>query len=67
MQAGDDPREAALEEAASRLTEGLKTCRAVMQNYRDLLSDERSNCKAIVAPEERSDQPSLGDGPKVDA
>ena len=35
-----NPQVADAEEASSRLNEGLKTCRAMVANYRAMLSDE---------------------------
>jgi hypothetical protein len=36
----ENPREAAFEETRSDLKEGLESCRAVVRNYRELLTDE---------------------------
>jgi len=35
----EDPPEAAFEETRSDLKAGLKSCRAVVRNYRELLTD----------------------------
>lgn len=37
----NDPREGEFEAANLRLTEGLKTCRSVVSNYKALLSSEQ--------------------------
>jgi hypothetical protein len=36
---GEDPPEAPFEETRSDLKAGLKSCRAVVRNYRELLTD----------------------------
>jgi len=36
----EDPPEAAFEETRSDLKDGLKSCRAVVRNYRELLTDD---------------------------
>jgi hypothetical protein len=38
----EPPRDAAVEEANSQLSEGLKSCRAVVSTYRALLSPEQN-------------------------
>jgi hypothetical protein len=38
----EPPRDAAAEEANSQLSEGLKSCRAVVSTYRALLSPEQN-------------------------
>ena len=43
MTGDSDSGEAAFEEAHFRLSEGLKTCRAVLSNYRTLLSETSTN------------------------
>jgi hypothetical protein len=37
---GDAPREADLDEANWKLSEGLKVCRSVIDNYRSMLSGD---------------------------
>jgi hypothetical protein len=37
---GNGPRDADLDEASSQLSEGLKMCRSVIDNYRSMLSGE---------------------------
>ncbi|MFL6730196.1 MAG: hypothetical protein ACJ8E3_01850 [Sphingomicrobium sp.] len=40
MSGREDLREAKFEETRSTLSEGLKACRAVLRNYRQLLADD---------------------------
>ena len=40
MSAREDLREAKFEETRSTLSEGLKACRAVLRNYRQLMRDD---------------------------
>ena len=40
MSASDDSKTGAFEEANSMLSKGLKSCRAVVNNYRSLLASE---------------------------
>ena len=42
MAGGDAPRDADLDEASLKLSEGLKVCRSVIDNYRSMLSGERA-------------------------
>ena len=37
----DDPRENEFERESSRLNEGLKTCRTVMDNYRAMIAGDQ--------------------------
>lgn len=46
MAVGDRPDDGPIEEANSKLAQGLKSCRAVMQNYRLLLANGMSEAKA---------------------
>ena len=39
MPGADDPRDAALEQAAVQLSDGLKTCRKLVDGYRAMLSE----------------------------
>lgn len=40
MPGGDSPNDAILDEASVKLSEGLKVCRSVIDNYRSMLSGE---------------------------
>ena len=40
MASGDDPRDADYQQASSQLSDGLKTCRAVVENYRAMMTGE---------------------------
>ena len=41
MPNGDAPREAEFDEASAQLNDGLRTCRAVINDYRAMLTGER--------------------------
>lgn len=51
----DDPQDGEAEEANTKLNEGLETCRAVVSNYRALLSKKRA--KAAANDEQPGDEP----------
>ena len=50
MPAREPPREADDEDASARLSEGLKTCRSVLANYKALLTADQP---ANQEPDER--------------
>jgi hypothetical protein len=45
----DDPRDSEAEEANNKLNAGLKSCRAVVSNYRALLEKKRTKKEARLA------------------
>jgi hypothetical protein len=48
MSDGINPRQVDVEEASSRLNEGLESCRSVMRNYRAMLGNQRGMQVASV-------------------
>jgi hypothetical protein len=42
VSSGDNLRETDIEQASSQLNEGLKSCRAMVDNYRAMLTGERN-------------------------
>ena len=48
----DDSREGEFEDANNKLSEGLKSCRTVLSNYRALLDSERKQDAACDEPPE---------------
>ena len=42
MSDADEPRDADFEQASSQLNHGLKSCRAVVENYRAILTGEQA-------------------------
>ena len=52
MPSGNDPREPDFEQANSQLNEGLKSCRAVVNNYRAMLIGDQGG----------ADGPPIGEG-----
>ena len=50
MIGSDDPRDSEAEEANNKLNEGLKSCRAVVSNYRALLEKKRRKAAANDDP-----------------
>lgn len=58
MPGGDAPNDAVLDEASLKLSEGLKVCRSVIDNYRSMLSGEN-------APTDNpgADQPEIPEDP----
>jgi hypothetical protein len=50
----DDPHDGEAEEANNKLNEGLKSCRAVVSNYRALLDKKRGK---TAAKDDRSTGP----------
>ena len=63
MSGADDVREPDFEEASTRLNEGLKTCRAVIDNYRAMIIGEHGSRAAANDDDPVSEpiDPSLGD------
>lgn len=59
----DDPRDGEAEEANSKLNEGLKSCRAVVSNYRALLDKKRGKkpAKDDGLPDAGNDEPTPKD------
>jgi hypothetical protein len=49
---GDRPEEAPVSEASSKLIAGLKSCRAVIENYRSLLTKEASTSDRPLSGQE---------------
>lgn len=57
MPGGDSPNDAVLDEASVKLSEGLKVCRSVIDNYRSMLSGESA------PTDEGADQPDTPEDP----
>ena len=53
MSGTNDPRDSEAEEANNKLNEGLKSCRAVVSNYRALLDKKKRG--EVAANDERPD------------
>lgn len=51
MAGGDDPKEVDVEQANNTLNEGLKSCRSVVDNYRERLAGKRGDDTG-ASPEE---------------
>jgi hypothetical protein len=52
---GDNPKDGSFEEANSQLTQGLKSCRAVVNSYRSLLTGEGGKAEAQPKAEGAND------------
>jgi hypothetical protein len=63
---GNDPREADVEQANNELNEGLKSCRAVVDNYRAMLSGEGSDAPPADEAESGGGEPSPN-GPQLNS
>ena len=50
MSDAKDSGKAAFEEASTRLDEGLKTCRAVVENYRSMLTFDQQSSRQSDGP-----------------
>ena len=59
----NDSPEGEFEEANNRLSEGLKSCRAVLSNYRALLESEGKD--GAAGEEESSDEPENPPPPSI--
>ena len=58
MSVGDDAKDGSFEKANSMLTQGLKSCRAVVDSYRSLLASEaRSKAAAQNDTKAALDEP----------
>jgi hypothetical protein len=53
------PRDAELNEVSAKLNEGLKSCRAVIADYRPLLADEKSDSQAASTADPLQSGPRL--------
>ena len=50
MSEGEGPRQAEFEEASSRLNQGLKSCRTVIESYRVMLTGQTDGDPAEPPP-----------------
>ena len=55
MPSGNDPREPDFEQANSQLNEGLKSCRAVVNNYRAMLAGDHGGADDVPSDESDSE------------